>query len=352
MKNFWKKAAAGICAAAMLAVSAASTGLTANAVKDPYTGWEYSIGKDAEGNPSFVDLLGYEGFAENLTVPATFTIPDTSITVPVKGMPDGFLCNQNHNNDSLKYLKKVTFNAATTYGSQASIPGKACEECVNLKEVNIAVPISLIRYNAFYKCFALEKINLPNGLKTIEGDAFGLCTSLEHIVFPSTLETIGHDAFAGCTALQNVYIPYSVTEIGDDAFKNTKLTRVVVYNPNTNIANSAFPANVKQFCAPAEATNLQTYAESHGIPYLPFSLGNVNHDDRIDTKDVNMVLRAYTYEISGLDSGLSEVQKLEADINGNGKIDVRDSRLLLKYYTEVVVLHGDMSLPDYLLTQN
>ena len=102
MKNFWKKAAAGICAVAMLAVSAASTGLTASAYYfpvDPETGWEYQVVNDANGNPSYVNLWSYtRKNVNNLTVPATFTIPDTSITVPTRTDNDKGLI-------SLEYVK-------------------------------------------------------------------------------------------------------------------------------------------------------------------------------------------------------------------------------------------------------
>ncbi|MBQ6040148.1 MAG: leucine-rich repeat protein [Oscillospiraceae bacterium] len=208
----------------------------------------------------------------------------------------------------------------------------------------------------------MEKVQLPVGLEIIESYVFNTCIAMETINLPRTLKEIGPCAFQNCTALDNVIIPYSVTKIHDNAFKDTKLTRVVVNNRNTDISNTAFPGNVKQFCCPPppEGTDLKDdklyqYAQAHGFTYIPFSLGDLNHSGDVDQRDVRKVLEEYTtVSVLHMDSILTETERIEADINSNGKIDARDSLLLLNYHTEKFVsktLDENIFLPDYLLTQ-
>ncbi|MCR4760356.1 MAG: leucine-rich repeat protein [Oscillospiraceae bacterium] len=350
MNCFWKKAAAGVLSMALLAVSAASTGLTAYAVpvNDPETGWNYQvIYNKQQHEPVCVDLWGYTGHNDNLTVPETFTIPNTSTTLPTKTDHDAFL----QEND---WFRKVTFKSARPSDSGASIPNGACQYCKYLKEVDIAVSVNSIGYNAFRDCVALEKVTLPNGLKVIGSEVFCDCISLETINLPPTLEIIGRAAFQNCTALDNVIIPYSVTEIGADAFKDTKLNRVVINNPDTVISNTAFPGNVKQFCGP-NSEKLKQYAEAHGSTYLPFRLGYIDNDDDIDLRDIHLILEEYTYVSVAHGEGiLDETQKLAADINSDGKIDTRDYRLLMSFYVAKNVsksIDENLSLYDYLLTE-
>lgn len=74
--------------------------------------------------------------------------------------------------------------------------------------------------------------------------------------------------------------------------------------------------------------------------------GDINRNGKIDISDTRLVLKEYTYQMVGAESVLDEAQRKIADINENGKIDLRDTRLLLKYYTYTVVSHIDCTWDD------
>ena len=74
--------------------------------------------------------------------------------------------------------------------------------------------------------------------------------------------------------------------------------------------------------------------------------GDINRNGRIDISDTRLVLKEYTYAMVGADSVLDDAQKKIADINENGKVDLRDTRLLLKYYTYTTVSHIDCTWED------
>lgn len=60
-------------------------------------------------------------------------------------------------------------------------------------------------------------------------------------------------------------------------------------------------------------------------------LGDVNGDQRVDTKDAQALLRAYA-ELEEL----TELQKEAADVDGDGRADTRDAALILQYTAEKI----------------
>jgi len=57
-----------------------------------------------------------------------------------------------------------------------------------------------------------------------------------------------------------------------------------------------------------------------------FTLGDVNGDGKIDTTDARLVLQAIVNKYT-----LTDTQKMAADVNTDGKIDTVDARLILQY---------------------
>ncbi len=74
------------------------------------------------------------------------------------------------------------------------------------------------------------------------------------------------------------------------------------------------------------------------------SLGDVNDDNAIDSKDAVIVLKDYA---SFLTSGKYSLDMDKADINGDGKIDSKDAVLILKYYAENLAGVFKGSMADY-----
>ncbi|MDY3770175.1 MAG: leucine-rich repeat domain-containing protein, partial [Lachnospiraceae bacterium] len=80
------------------------------------------------------------------------------------------------------------------------------------------VPVTVIRWQAFYNCSSLTSIEIPKGVESIEGSTFSGCSKLKEIKLPTTLKVIGYYAFRDCGGLISIEIPEGVESIGNGAF--------------------------------------------------------------------------------------------------------------------------------------
>ena len=71
---------------------------------------------------------------------------------------------------------------------------------------------------AFHWRSSLTSISIPNSVTSIGDYAFSWCKSLTSITIPDSVTFIGDSAFDFCESLTSVSIPDSVTFIGDNAF--------------------------------------------------------------------------------------------------------------------------------------
>ena len=85
--------------------------------------------------------------------------------------------------------------------------------CIGLKQIDLPLSVTSIGYQAFNYC-GLTSIELPEGMTTLERSVFSWCEDLKDVKLPSSLEKIGMGAFFKCTSLENIDIPDNVTEIG------------------------------------------------------------------------------------------------------------------------------------------
>lgn len=60
--------------------------------------------------------------------------------------------------------------------------------------------------------------------------------------------------------------------------------------------------------------------------------GDLDGDGKVSSHDTRNILKAYTYQMIQLDTGLTERQMRAADVNHNSKLDLRDTHLVLVYY--------------------
>lgn len=65
--------------------------------------------------------------------------------------------------------------------------------------------------------------------------------------------------------------------------------------------------------------------------------GDINGSGNISADDAQLVLAAYTKQLSGKGSGLSAAELSRADADQNGRLGVEDAQLILVYYTRNVV---------------
>lgn len=75
-------------------------------------------------------------------------------------------------------------------------------------------------------------------------------------------------------------------------------------------------------------------------------LGDPNEDGNIDAKDASFILAAYAKSSTGDDSGLTDEQKVAADVNYDGLVDAKDASMILAYYSYIST-GGTQSLIEY-----
>ncbi len=171
-------------------------------------------------------VTGYNGTAENVTVPATVSYLGT--TYKVTEMNDTFKNN-------------TTVKAVTVSDGIISIDYYSFLGCTNLTSVTIPDSVTEIGYGAFTGCTGLTTVTIPEGVTQIGYGAFGSCSNLTSITIPDSVTKIGLYAFENCTALTSITISDSITSISAGTFKNCKcLASITIPDSVKEIGYGAF----------------------------------------------------------------------------------------------------------------
>lgn len=142
-----------------------------------------------------------EKYSGVVTIPATFTVNDTTYTV----VGIGKAAFQNS-----EVTEVVLPSTVTSIGESAFL------DALELKKINLPDNITAIGESAFADC-PLAEIHIPSGLKEIPAYAF-MGTAITNLVIPENITAIGSCAFATCGALESVEIPATVKTIEEGAF--------------------------------------------------------------------------------------------------------------------------------------
>jgi len=188
------------------------------------------------------------------------------------------------------------------------------------------------------------EVSVPNALGgwlvTAIGDgAFLNCAQITAITLPPHVASIGDDAFRGCTALADVYYGGSETDraaitvgSGNDALQNAAWH----YGTEecSHVYDNACDAACN-LCGAVRETAGHAYADDgdatcdicgavrevqHG------TVGDVDGSGKIDSTDARLVLQ---YAVKKIDA--SALNAAVADVDGSGKVDSTDARLILQY---------------------
>ena len=160
--------------------------------------WEDGNGYVFYENGYVCYLLGYNGTAKDLTLPAS--------------------CNG----------KPYAICSRAFYGS-------------NITGVIISAGVNSIGSSAFYGCSGLTSIVIPDSVTSIGSYAFSGCSGLTSLTIPDSVTSIGSYAFYACSGLTSVVIGNGVTAISRYTFHSCpNLTSVIIPDSVTSINAYAF----------------------------------------------------------------------------------------------------------------
>lgn len=271
----------------------------------------------------------------------------------------------------------------------------AFEYCEKITEVILPDTLEILGEGAFYGCKSLQKVVVPDSVKTVAGGTFMDCTSLSDVSipegttkffyvdflgtkwleeqsdgvlylcknalgyksdatavekisfaegtlaignlsffgfnvssveFPDSLKAIGEGAFANCLKLKDVEIPASVDEIGEYAlgyeYWYDEETQEETFIPIEGFVIRGY-----------NGTAAEAYAQKHGFEFvslgeIPVSklIGDVDGDGKISVRDATAIQKHLADILL-----LTQEQKNVADFNKDGTVNVRDATSIQKF---------------------
>ncbi len=173
----------------------------------PVIGHEYSyeglVYRVVKTLPAELELVGYEGSPESVSVPEAVEFDGFTFEVPSIGYAAFRGCR--------------TLTSVDMPGVE-SVCSKAFANCTRLSSVTMGDGLRTVGAYAFYRCLSLESFDAPGSLEIVGSYAFYRCSSLEEIELGESLTRIGAYSFASCPAVSEISIPQALSRIGDDAF--------------------------------------------------------------------------------------------------------------------------------------
>lgn len=190
--------------------------------------------------------------------------------------------------------------------------------------------ITKISAAAFFNRTRLTDISISSNVEEIGWWAFYGCTGLKNIYFSEGLKTICYGAFMNCSALKSVSVPMSIDKIGADCFVYSCKTTVDVTDSTggKKISTQKYTKKTDFEISGYSGTYAQKFAKDENIKFSSkgtVKFGDVNRDGKLSDSDITL-LNNY---INGK-SSLNSIQKRNADVDYNGKINSTDTNIIKK----------------------
>lgn len=270
-------------------------------------------------------------------------------------------------------LKEIPSSFFFNCSSLKSLINSSLSEDADNYTINIPSGVETIGECAFEECTAIENVSFPDTLKAIGESAFRVDENISEINIPSGTESIDKYAFADCTKLSKITIPESVTEIGynafdkcpsltiygytgsyaetyankykipfaalnkiDDTTTGTSVTEAPVTtdvsktspSSQTSDVTTASAANAESSASGDETEAASTITSSSVIDAEILLVGDLNSDGVADLTDLTLL------SVNLMDKTLNMENNPQADIDGNGKIDIADLARFKQYISK------------------
>ena len=130
----------------------------------------------------------------------------------------------------------------------------------------------------------------------------------------------------------------TVTTTTTEPVTTTAVTTTTI-KPETTTTSATKPTTITTVSTIATSATTVTTKPTENK-----SLGDVNNDGAVDSKDAVIVLKDYAEKLA---TGKTTVDVSIGDVNGDGEIDSKDAVLILKYYAENLAGVFKGSMADY-----
>ncbi len=199
-----------------------------------------------------------------------------------------------------------------------------------IESITILEGLSEISLGMFSRCLNLTRVVIPNSVKKISDSAFFHCQKLTEIVIPDSVREIGSGAFFFCSSLYSITFQGNAPEFGRDMFYEVTAT---AYYPSGN------------------ATWTEDVMQDYGgnITWIPYEVVHKHNYTAVVTESTCTEAGCTTYTcecgdsyteeipatghdyVDGVCSHCGEVEFIPGDTTGDGRVNARDARALLRY---------------------
>jgi len=179
--------------------------------------------------------------------------------------------------------------------------------------VSFATGVECVGDYAFSGCTALRSVTLPQGVLTVGEGAFRGCSAVETVILPDSLQTIGSYAFMSCKGMREITVGRGLQTVGYAAFLDCAALSSVRYN-----GTAAMRTAVQ--CG----SDNTPFVEAQWHYTAP--KGDVDGNGKVDSTDARLVLQYAVKKIAA-----DALDTTAADVDGSGAVDSTDARLILQY---------------------
>jgi len=238
------------------------------------------------------------------------------------GVYSGSIGNMGWSLDTLSGVMTLTGNGAVPdYEYASDVPWYAYRKIIRSLTVKSGSSITGIGDNAF-RYSALTFVNLPSSVTEIGEWAFSGCDELETVTAEGDVE-VARCAFFGDTSLEIVKMPGAVS-VDKQVFSGCDILKYVLFGKVAPyLGELAFDGTGAAVVYPVGGEGYSE-GEWNNVYSEAYTAGDANGDGRCNISDVSLILKY----IAKWDVTL---RRASADANVDGKVNLTDASHMMKY---------------------